>query len=363
MKKPLIIIAVVCAIIVLLALPKLLSTSKKMDNAGTAPGSSKSTQSKKAPPLTVQAIIVRPERLENSLRVTGTLLAGEETELRSEVSGLLLKLRLREGMVVSKGTLLVKLNDAELEAQLRRVVSQKKLAEDQEFRQQKLLEIKGISQSEYDVVLNELNAIKSEVDLVKAQIARTEIRAPFSGTIGLRYVSEGAYITPTTRIATLTNITMLRLDFAVPGQYASLLKSGDRVDFTLQGTSAKYAAKIFAIEPRIDPLTRTVQVRAMFANGAETRGKVVPGAFAEVVVNLHDIQNALLIPTEALIPEIKGQRVFVSKNSIVTPVDVETGIRTERKLQITSGLQEGDTVITTGLLQIKGGASVNVEVQ
>jgi membrane fusion protein, multidrug efflux system len=364
MKKRIIIIAAVCGVLAILALPKLLSPSKKLDGVPSAQAGGKGSTATKNVPLTVQAIIVKPERLENSIRVTGSLLAGEETELRSEVSGLLSKLSLREGMSVSKGTLLVKLNDAELQAQLRKALSRKTLAEDQEFRGRKLLEMKGISQSEYDVALNDLNAIKAEVDLVKAQIARTEIRAPFSGTIGLRYVSEGAYITPTTRIAALSSITELRLDFAVPGQYASLLKRGDRVDFTLQGTSSKYTARIFAIEPRIDALTRTVQIRALFANNtAETRAQVVPGAFAEVVVNLHDIENALMIPTEALIPEIKGQRVFVSKNSIVTPVDVETGIRTERKLQITSGIQEGDTVITTGLLQIKGGASVNVEVQ
>jgi membrane fusion protein (multidrug efflux system) len=375
MKKRIITIAAIIGVLAILAVPKILQQSKTSGAASTSQGvQNQASQGKnapnnagakadkpKTPPMTVQAVVVHVERLKNSIRVTGSLVAGEEVELRSEVSGILTKLALREGQSVGKGSILVKLNDAELQAQVRKLLSRKKLLEEQEFRQRKLLEIKGISQNEYDIALNELNANKAEIELTQAQIARTEVRAPFSGNIGLRYVSEGAYITPTTRIATLTNLSTLRLDFAIPGQYASLVRVGEIVEFALQGTDSRYKARISAIEPRIDPATRTVQIRALFSNNQVN--KIFPGAFAEVDVNLQDIPNALMIPTEALIPEIKGQRVFVAKNKVATPIDVETGIRTERKLQIVSGIQEGDTVITTGLLQIKGGASVNVEVQ
>lgn len=374
MKKRIIIILVVLGVIGVLAVPKILQNSKISAGGGSAAqqvaaniasnqasGKGNASGKSKAPPMTVQGVVVHLERLSNSIRVTGSLLAGEEVELKSEVSGVLTKLALREGQAVTKGSVLLKLNDAELQAQLRKLLSRKKLLEEQEFRQRKLLEIKGISQNEYDVALNELNSIKAEMELTQAQIARTEVRAPFSGTTGLRYVSEGAYITPATRIATLTNLSALRLDFAIPGQYASLVRVGESVEFTLQGTDNHYTARISAIEPRIDPATRTVQIRALFNNNRTP--KLFPGAFAEVKLNLQDINNALMIPTEALIPEIKGQRVFVAKNNVATPVDVETGIRTERKLQIVSGIQEGDTVITTGLLQIKGGANVNVEIQ
>ncbi len=371
MKKRIITILVVCGVIAILAVPKILQSMKSSSptpSGGASPalsnqvsGGKSAAEKPKTPPMTVQAVIVHVERLANNIRVTGSLLAGEEVELRSEIAGMLTKLALREGMTVKKGDLLFKLNDAELQAQARKILSRKKLLEEQEFRQRKLLEIKGISQNEYDIALNELTAIKSEIDLVQAQIARTEVRAPFAGTVGLRYVSEGAYITPATRIAALTNLSTLRLDFAIPGQYAALVRVGEKIEFTLQGTDNRYEARIFAIEPRIDPLTRTVQIRALFTNNRAP--KIFPGAFAEVFLDLHEINNALMIPTEALIPEIKGQRVFLAKNKIVTPVNVETGIRTDRKLQITSGIHEGDTVITTGLLQIKGGANVNVEIQ
>jgi membrane fusion protein, multidrug efflux system len=367
MKKPIVIALVVCGVIAIVAIPKFLQRSTSSLPAASPAASNQVSGSKsvpakpKTPPITVQAIIVRVERLANTISVTGSLLAGEEIELRSEIAGMLTKLSLREGISVQKGSLLFKLNDAELQAQKRKILSRKKLLEEQEFRQRKLLEIKGISQNEYDIALNELTSITSEIDLVQAQIARTVVRAPFAGTIGLRYVSEGAYITPATRIATLTNLLTLRLDFAIPGQYASLVSVGEKIEFTLQGTDNRYEARIFAIEPRIDPLTRTVQIRALFNNNRAP--KLFPGAFAEIRLDLHEINNALMIPTEALIPEIKGQRVFLAKNKIATPVNVETGIRTDRKLQITSGIQEGDTVITTGLLQIKGGASVNVEIQ
>ncbi|TAE29549.1 MAG: efflux RND transporter periplasmic adaptor subunit [Candidatus Kapaibacterium sp.] len=378
MKKRIITLLAVLGVIGVLAVPKLLQQSKISAVQGANPNggqsssasnqaasagkqSGQSTSKPKLPPMTVQGVVVHTENIESNLNVTGSLLAAEEVELRSELSGIVTKLILREGQSVQKGSILLKLNDAELQAQLRKLLSRKKLLEEQEFRQRALLEIKGISQNEYDIALNEVQANKAEIDLAQAQIARTELRAPFSGSIGLRYVSEGAYITPQSRIATLTNVSMLRLDFAIPGQYAPLVRLGDKVSFTLQGTDNRYEARISAIEPRIDPMTRTVQIRALFSNNRTP--KLFPGAFAEVAVHLHDIRNALMIPSEALIPEIKGQRVFVAKNKVATPVDVETGIRTERKLQIVSGIQEGDTVITTGLLQIKGGANVNVEVQ
>ncbi len=374
MKKRIITLLAVLGVIGVLAVPKLLQQSKASGGQETttsggaskqaASGGKQSVQNggkPSLPPMTVQGVVVHGENIESNINVTGSLLAGEEVELRSELSGIVTKLVLREGQSVQKGNVLLKLNDAELQAQLRKLLSRKKLLEEQEFRQRSLLEIKGISQNEYDIALNELTSNKAEIDLAQAQIARTELRAPFSGSVGLRYVSEGAYITPQSRIATLTNLSMLRLDFAIPGQYAPLVRLGDMVSFTLQGTDNRYEARISAIEPRIDPMTRTVQIRALFSNNRTP--KLFPGAFAEVAVHLQDIRNALMIPSEALIPEIKGQRVFVAKNKIAMPVDVETGIRTERKLQIVSGIQEGDTIITTGLLQIKGGANVNVEVQ
>lgn len=352
MKRRLLLIGIPLLLLILLALPKLIplfQSSKTAKNVGATD---------KMPKASVQAIIIRPTLLKNTIRATGTLLAGDEVELHSEVSGIITHLAIHEGKPVKKGDVLLKLNDAELQAQLKRALSRKKLSEEQEYRQRKLLDIKGISQNEYDIALNELNSIAAEVELIRAQISRTEIRAPFHGVIGLKYISDGAYINPSSRIANLININTLKLDFAIPGQYASLLIPGETILFTIQGSSETHSAKIYALEPKIDPTTRTIQARAICTN----TGKLFPGAFAEIEIVLRDIPQALVIPTEALIPEIKGQRVFVSRNGIAKAIMVETGIRTERTLQVIDGLQIGDTVITTGLLQIRPGSPVNVTV-
>lgn len=352
MKRRLLLIGIPLLLIILLAIPKVLPLLKSSSGPKNTAGSDK------VPKASVQAVIIRPTLLKNTIRATGTLLAGDEVELHCEVSGVITRLAIQEGKPVKKGDVLLKLNDAELQAQLKRALSRKKLAEEQEYRQRKLLEIKGISQNEYDIALNELNSITAELELIRAQISRTEIRAPFHGVIGLKYISDGAYINPSSRIANLINLSTLKLDFAIPGQYASLLMPGETISFTIQGSSDKHIARVYALEPKIDPTTRTIQVRALCSN----TGNLFPGAFAEIEIVLKDIPQALVIPTEALIPEIKGQRVFVAHNGIAKAVTVETGIRTERTLQIIEGLRIGDTVITTGLLQIRSGSPINVTV-
>jgi membrane fusion protein (multidrug efflux system) len=353
MKKAIITTLLILAGIGVLAVPKFLPLGKTASATPAAPSATA-----KPPKPSVQAVVLAETTLHNSIRATGTLIASDEVELRSEVAGTIIQFAIKEGKRVNKGDMLVKLNDAELQAQLKRAQSRKTLAVAQEARQKQLLEIKSISQNDYDIAVNELNSIKAEIELIQAQIRRTEVRAPFNGVIGLRYVSSGAYLTPATRIASLVNLDTLKIDFAVPGQYAGLVKVGDVVRFSVQGYNETFLARISAAEPKIDPATRTMQVRAVCANS----GNLVPGAFAEVEITLKDIPNALLIPTEALVPELKGQRVFVVRSDKAKAVDVQTGLRTERSLQIISGLKAGDTVITTGLLQIRDGSPISVTV-
>jgi membrane fusion protein (multidrug efflux system) len=391
MRNRLIIITLLVLCASALALPKVLpllsqpkqpTSDAKADGksdakpitAGTvgsaAGGSASAASATKLPKASVQAVVVRAQPLSNIIRATGTLLAGDEVELHSEVAGVITQLNLAEGKTATKNTLLLKLNDADLQANLRKAQSREKLAKAQESRQKQLLAIKSISQNEYEIAVNELNAVKAEIDLIQAQIRRTEIRAPFDGVVGLKYISLGAYVTPTTRIANLVNVATLKIDFSIPGQYAPLVSIGDSVMFTLQGSSALgtlgtsatasvFKARIYAIEPKIDPFTRTMQIRAIFDNKAR---KVLPGSFAELELVLRDIPNAIVVPTETLIPELKGQRVFLARSGKAKAVPVETGIRTERTLQILSGVQAGDTVITTGLLQIRDGSPITVTV-
>jgi membrane fusion protein (multidrug efflux system) len=311
----------------------------------------------------VNAYVVTPQKLDNKIFVTGTVLANEEVVLLPEVPGKIIAIHFTEGGKVSKGDLLVKINDADLQAQLKKLQLQEKLASDNEAREKKLLDVNGISQMEYDGIVTQLNSVKADIQLTQAQIAKTEIRAPFDGNIGLKYVSEGSYVSSATaassaaKIATLQQIDPVKIDFSVPEKYSTVVQRGDSIHFSIQGSDEKFKGQIYAIEPKIDLNTRSVQLRAICRN---KEGKIFPGSFAKIELILKESPNSILIPTEALIPELKGQKVFLSKNGKAQSQKVEIGIRTDTQIQITSGLQAGDTVITTGIMQLKPDAPVKI---
>ncbi len=307
--------------------------------------------------IPVKAHIVKPQELGNNVLTSGTVLANEEVDLKSEVSGKIVKIAFKEGSRVNKGDLLVKINDAELQAQLMREKYTYELLKDKEYRQNKLFEKEAISQEEYDDALNQFNVSKAEVDLIKAQIDKTEIKAPFNGIVGLKNVSEGSYITPSTVIASLQNINPIKIDFSIPEKYSGSVKVGDQINFRVVGDEENYNAKVYAIEPKIDPVTRTLKIRAIYSNQA---GRILPGSFADVKLILDKIDNALLVPTQAIVPELKGQKVYIYRSGKVAQQNVEMGIRTDEYVQITSGLNPNDTLIISGILQIKPGAEVSI---
>lgn len=351
MKKPIITVTIVAAVVLLLAIPKLGWFSDKNDG-GEAQGGTNGT-----PPLPVQAVVLKPEKLDNKLVVTGTVLANESLELRSEISGKITRIAFQEGSKVNKGDVLIQINDEEIVAQLEKQKHNQKLNEDNEFRQRKLLEKDAISQEEYDNALNRLNTTVSDVRLLEAQLSKTRITAPFAGTIGLRYVSEGAYLSPNTAIATLYNNTPAKIEFAIPSRYSASVAAGKEIHFKIEGDTLRYDGKVYAVEPRIDQDTRTLKLRAMADN---RNGRLLPGQFVELELILATFNNALLIPTEAVVPEQAGKKVFVLEKGIVKEAKVETGIRTNTDLEVTSGLRPGDTVLTTGILQLKEGLKVQI---
>jgi membrane fusion protein (multidrug efflux system) len=351
MKKPIITGLIVVAVILLLAIPKLGWFSSSSDG-GDAKG-----EPAGPPLLPVEAIVLKPQKLDNKLVVTGTVLANESLELRSEISGKITRIAFQEGSKVNKGEVLIKINDEEIIAQLEKQKHNQKLNEDNEFRQRKLLEKDAISQEEYDNALNRLNTAVSDVRLLEAQLAKTRISAPFAGIIGLRYVSEGAYLSPNTAIATLYNNTPAKIEFAIPSRYSTAVSAGKEIYFKIEGDTLRYNGKVYAIEPRIDQDTRTLKLRALADN---KNGRLLPGQFVELELILATFNSALLIPTEAVVPEQAGKKVFVLENGIVKEVKVETGIRTNTDLEVTGGLRPGDTVLTTGILQLKEGLKVQI---
>ena len=310
------------------------------------------------PVITVQAILVQPDTLSEALNLTGNLMANEETEIRAEVSGRLVRLNFQEGSFVKQGQLLAKIDDAELRAELKKLKVRQNIAKADEARKKKLLAIKAVSREEYELSTESIHALVAEQEGIIARISRTEIYAPFSGKIGLRKVSQGAYVTPSNLIATLQNLNPIKLEFQVPERHANLLKEGMNVQFTIEGKKNPYTGNLYAIEPKIDPETRTLKVRAQIPN---PNGELIPGAFAKVNFPLQKFDNALLAPIESVIPDLKGQKVYIQKGGKAVATKVQTGIRTPNRIQITEGVKVGDTLLTTGIMQLKDGMHVKVK--
>ncbi|MBK7649916.1 MAG: efflux RND transporter periplasmic adaptor subunit [Flammeovirgaceae bacterium] len=271
--------------------------------------------------------------------------------------GKITSISFQEGKQVKKGDLLIQTNDDEIRAQLTKQRYNRKLNNDNEFRQRKLLEKDAISQEEYDNALNRLNTTDADIQLLETQLSKTRIRAPFDGVIGLRFVSEGAYISPNTVIATLYNISPAKIDFAIPGRYSAQVCPGKKIRFTIESDMKVYEGEVYAIEPRIDPDTRTLKIRALADN---KKGNLIPGQFVKVELILDSNDNAILVPTEAVIPEQVGKKVFILEKGKAQEAKVETGIRTANMLEILSGLKQGDTLLTTGILQLHAGMDVQI---
>ena len=307
-------------------------------------------------PSNVVAYVVVAKKIDNDVYATGTVLANEQVELQSELAGKVVQLNFQEGNKVTKGQLLVKINDADLKANYKKLELQLSLADEKLKRQKQLLAINGISQEEFDISQNQLNVIKAELDYATAQIAKTEIKAPFDGIIGLKNVSEGAYITPAMVVATVQQINPVKIDFSISERYASLVKKGTSLTFIIDG-AGEFEGQVLAIEPKINPVTRTLQIRAVCTN---SKNEIFPGAFAKVKLALSAIDSALMIPTEAVIPELKGKKVFKVVNGKAEPTKVVTGLRTDAQVQIVEGIAIGDTIIARGIMQLKPGTTVKV---
>ncbi|TNE73900.1 efflux RND transporter periplasmic adaptor subunit [bacterium] len=307
--------------------------------------------------LPVDVSVVSEEFLANEIRTTGTLLASEETALFSESSGKVTDIYFKEGQQVKKGTLLIKLNDKDLVAQLDRIKIEKEFADKTMERQKLLFEKGGISREQYDQAQNRVNILQAQVDETIAKIEKTEVRAPFDGIVGLRQISPGAYLTPSIQTASIQNLDVLNLEFSIPEKYFNVVKAGDTIQFTVSNNELAYSAEIYAVEPQIDINTRTVVMRAHFNN---KEAKLLPGLFAYIRYTIESINNAILVPSQSIVPELKGQKVYVIRGGLVDEKPVETGMRTDQHVQVTKGLAAGDSVITTGILQIRKGMPIQV---
>ena len=323
---------------------------------GDAPSTRRNSSSRSNVP--VEVLVLQPQVLEEKIFATGSLLANEEIELRSEISGRVTGVYFQEGKRVKKGELLLKINDRELKAQLKGKEVEEKQATDEEQRKQKLFDIKVISQEEYDKVLNTLKMVQAEREAIESKLAETEIMAPFDGVIGLRYISEGGYVTPDVLVATMQDIDPMKVEFSVPEKYARQMKNGTEVIVRVGDSQNDYKGEVYAVESKIDADTRTMKSRAKIPN---PDASLVPGSFAKVEIILGQVTNAIVVPSGAVIPEMSGEKVYLCVNGKAKSVPVKTGIRTESGIQITAGLNAQDTLITTGLLQLADGKGVELK--
>jgi len=304
----------------------------------------------KRPPLKADAFIVQTKVLLDQLEIPGSLVANQSTEIHPEVAGRITNIYFKEGAMVSKGTLLVKLNDADLQAQKRKLLVQLQVAKQNESRSEQLLKIQGISRQDYEAQALQVSNVNADLSVIQTQIEKTNIRAPFTGKLGLRMVSVGAYISSTTTISTISQLDQMRIDFTVPEKYSHEITNGQFVNFRVEGNDRLYSARVMATESNITQDTRTLGVRAVVQGNSNG---LVPGNFAKVILNFEPDRNAIVIPTQAVIPQARGKKVYVFNNGKAKFVDVTTGIRDSSTVQITSGLKPGDTILITGLLAVK----------
>lgn len=308
-------------------------------------------------PMTVVGYIVKTGPVSEPVQLPGTLLPMEETEIHSEVNGRVVSHAINEGAYVNKGALLVKLFDGDLQAQLKKLQVQLQIAEKTEERNKELLKISGISQQDYDLSFLQVSNINADIELLKTNIVKTEIRAPFSGRIGFRNISIGAYITPATIISNIRQLSQMKLQFSVPEKYTSKIGVGQTISFTIEGNTKKYLAKVYASEATVSETSRGMNVRCIVQ---QSDAALVSGAFAKVDMDFAKNNNAILVPSQAILPQARGKKLILYRDGIAKFVDVQTGIRDSANIEITSGVVPGDTIITTGLLGLKPEAKVKL---
>jgi membrane fusion protein (multidrug efflux system) len=363
-------ILTIVAVVAVLVLGKIFFFKKPEEKgmgggAGASPSAGKGGEKGKdgkdmkqaGPSVTVNVFVVNNEKLDNVITASGTVFPNEEIELRAEASGRITALNIKEGSYVAAGQVIARIKDTELQAQLKKLNFEIELAKQTEARQKKLLDINAISKEEYEITANKINTLNADKELIEANLEKTVLKAPFSGKIGLKNVSQGAYVTPATSLATLVQTNPVKIDFSIPEKYSTQVRVGRGVKFEVEGQAGAYLANVVAIDPKIDPNLRTLKLRALSKNPAD---RLVPGMFVRVSVDL-DIAQAIMIPTEAVVPVLKGKKVYVMRDGKAAEVMIETGLRTDKKIQVTSGLTIGDSLIVTGIMALKKDSPVKVK--
>ncbi|MDR2534217.1 MAG: efflux RND transporter periplasmic adaptor subunit [Tannerellaceae bacterium] len=355
------IIAVIVVFIVgMIVYPSLSKLIGGGDSAGGPSGPVAGDSPYRRPALNINAEVIGPHALTDKIITFGTAIPDEEVDLSFEASGKVMAIYFKEGTAVEKGELLAKINDKPLQAQLKKLEAEVPLARDRVYRQRALLEKDAVSQEAFEQVSTDFEKLMADIELVKANILLTELRAPFSGIVGLRSISEGAFATPSTQIVKLTKITPIKIEFSINETDASDVANGTPILFRLEKSDKgvhEYRAKVYAVESKMDLATRTMRVRATYPN---ENGEIQPGRSLSIEVSKREIPSAITAPSEAIIPEMGKNVVFLYSNGEAKYNEIITGLRTESRVQVLEGISEGDTIITTGVMQLRSGMKVTI---
>lgn len=310
-----------------------------------------------APGIPADGHVVTAGEVKQLLEITGTLAANQEVTISSELTKKVVSVPVKEGNVVAKGTLLFQLDDADLQAQLERLRQQEKLAALNEARLKDLIAHDAASQQDYDQAATNLAVLKAEIRALQTTIDKTRIRAPFSGRIGIIRTYPGALVSPSTALTTIVDDAQVKVEFSIPEKYANLVAPGKQQTFSVEGDSTAHKAIVISKESFVDQATRTLMVRAIAPNNQH---KLVVGQSARLSIALRTSGNALQIPSQSLMPSSQGYSVFLLKNGKAQATPVVVGQRDANNVQITSGLQSGDTVITSNQLRLTPNTDVRI---
>ncbi|HEU4333408.1 MAG TPA: efflux RND transporter periplasmic adaptor subunit [Candidatus Eisenbacteria bacterium] len=295
-------------------------------------------------PLTVEAL--------------GTTLANESVEIRPQVSEALTKIHFTEGQFVARGAILASLDDSESRAAVAAAKAALIESEGQYRRAEELRASDLVPETEFERLRARRDADRAALDAAESRLAYRTVRAPFAGRVGLRRVSVGSIVTPSTVITTLDATDPMKLDFDVPETAIGRIEKG----LTIVARSAAWPDSTFrgrvdAVDTRVDPVSRTVTVRAVLPN---RRGMLRPGMFLTVTLLRRDVM-ALVIPEQAIVPEQSRQFVLVvGTNGVVERREVRPGRRRPGQVEILSGLKAGETVVAEGTQKARAGESVEI---
>lgn len=308
--------------------------------------------------LAVDAVAVSESELDRHEVIAGSVRPVQEVSIVSEISQKVMRVAFRDGQHVQKGELLYKLNDAELKARLKEVRAALKIARLSESRLQNLLQSETIREQEYDEAFSRLQAVEAQEELLLSEIAKTEIRAPFSGTIGISKVELGSYVSPGLELANLQNHESVKIMFSVPERHLPMVRPGKTIMFMTELSQEKLPATITASEASLNMENRSLYVQAQ----AKNPGNAFKGGLSAKVFFSTSApgKKGIIIPSHALIPGTGGYNVYVVSNGKAKLAPVTIGNRTESEAVITGGLNAGDMVIVSNIMRLAEGTPVTV---